>query len=263
MRLPAQLAPKPCARSREQADDAGTIGPDDGDDERGRPWRSLPRSAKRSLRIIGASRREALVLRERPATRRARARGARPASSRRRPIGASARSHSSRADLALGDEAPVLRGDRARVPAVGQVIDRSAGDRIALEDRPLDRGDAAMARQQRRVIADAAQARARERLVAHARVRVRGDDEVGALRRSPRRERSSDSSSTCTGMPAACAASASRSSAAGATTRAMSKPPVLAQCLEHRGAEIARSHQCAFHRHFFFSPDCVAEAGAA
>ena len=84
--------------------------------------------------------------------------------------------------LALADEAPVLRGDRAGVPAVGEVVDGAARDRVALEDRPLDGGDAAVPRQQRRVVADAAQARARERLVADARVRVRGDDEVGALR---------------------------------------------------------------------------------
>ena|GEM_PF-6159615 len=35
--------------------------------------------------------------------------------------------------------------------------------------------------QQRRVIADAAQARPRKRIVAHPRVRVRGDDEIGAF----------------------------------------------------------------------------------
>jgi hypothetical protein len=38
-----------------------------------------------------------------------------------------------------------------------------------------------MPRQQRRVIADAAKARAGERFVADARVRVRGDDQIGAI----------------------------------------------------------------------------------
>src|SRR5215813_14553506 len=38
--------------------------------------------------------------------------------------------------LALQHEAPVLRGDRAAVHGVGEMIDRPAGDRIALEDRP-------------------------------------------------------------------------------------------------------------------------------
>jgi hypothetical protein len=61
------------------------------------------------------------------------------------------------------------------------VVDRAAGDRIAFEHGPLDRGDATVARQQRRVVADPAQARPRERLGADPRVRVRGDDEVGAV----------------------------------------------------------------------------------
>ena len=82
--------------------------------------------------------------------------------------------------LAFGDEAPVLRGDGARVPAVGQVIDGASRDRVAFLDRPFHGRDAAMPRQQRRVIADAAQARVGQRLVAHARVRVRGDDEIRA-----------------------------------------------------------------------------------
>ena len=96
-----------------------------------------------------------------------------------RPIGASARSHSSRA---VSPPATKHQSCAAIAPAsqpLRQVMDRSAGDRIALQDRPFHRGDAAMARQERRMIADATEARTGKRLVAHARVRVCRDDEVG------------------------------------------------------------------------------------
>ena len=69
------------------------------------------------------------------------------------------------------DEAPLLRRDRAFVHAVGEVVDRAAGDRIAAFHRPLDRRDAAVPRQERRVIAD----RGFRRLGA----RLRRDEGVG------------------------------------------------------------------------------------
>ena len=84
--------------------------------------------------------------------------------------------------FAFFDEAPVLRGDGASVPAVSQVVDRTTGNRVALQNGPLNRSNAPMPGQQRGVITDAAQASPRQRLVADARVRVRGDDEVGAFR---------------------------------------------------------------------------------
>ena len=59
--------------------------------------------------------------------------------------------------LALLDEHPFLGGDRAGIHPVGEVIDGAAGDRIAFLDGPFDRGDAAVAGQQRGVIADAAE----------------------------------------------------------------------------------------------------------
>src|SRR5438270_10983209 len=81
--------------------------------------------------------------------------------------------------FALLDEAPLLRGDRARVHPFRQVVNRSAGNGIAFLDRPFDRGDAAMTWQQRRVIANAAEPRVRESFAADARVTVCGDDEIG------------------------------------------------------------------------------------
>ena len=83
--------------------------------------------------------------------------------------------------LAFPDETPVLRRNRPRIPAVGKMVDAAASDRIAGKDRPFDRSDAPVPRQQRRVIADAAEPRAGERFVADARVRMRGDDELGAF----------------------------------------------------------------------------------
>src|SRR5215468_3748918 len=38
--------------------------------------------------------------------------------------------------LSLPDEAPVLRGDRARVHPLREMVDRAAGDRIAFAYRP-------------------------------------------------------------------------------------------------------------------------------
>src|SRR5882757_10222066 len=58
--------------------------------------------------------------------------------------------------LALFDENPLLRGDRAGVHAVGELVDGAAGDRIAFLDGPFDRGDAAVPGEQRGMIADAA-----------------------------------------------------------------------------------------------------------
>ena len=144
------------------------------------------------------------------------------------------------------DEAPVLRRDGAGVPAVGEVIDRAAGDRVALEDRPFHRGDAAVARQQRRVVADAAQARARERLVADPGMGVGGDDQLGAdgnrLARNDllvgkhvhrhagglRRERE----------PVV---------AGGDDDHRELDARLLAQGLEHRGTEVAGADESAFH----------------
>ena len=59
------------------------------------------------------------------------------------------------------------------------MIDGAAGDRIAFLDGPLDRGDTAVPRQQRGVIADAAESRGRQRFPGHAGVAVGGDDQIG------------------------------------------------------------------------------------
>ena len=125
--------------------------------------------------------------------------------------------------LALSDEAPVLRGDRARIPAVGEVIDGAARDRIAFEDRPFDRRDATVARQQRQVVADPAQTRARS-----ASSLTRACVCAATIKSVPSAIALPGTllgfSRTCTGMPAASAATASRSSAAGTTTCAISTP---------------------------------------
>src|SRR5437660_5984833 len=84
--------------------------------------------------------------------------------------------------FALLDETPFLRGDRAGIHPFRQMVNRAARNGIALLDRPLDRGDAAVARQQRRVIADSAEPRARERFAADTRMGVRSYDEVGSSR---------------------------------------------------------------------------------
>ena len=148
--------------------------------------------------------------------------------------------------FAASDEAPVLGRDRTRVPAVGKVVDRAAGDRVALEDRPFHRGDAPMARQQGRVVADTAEARARERLVADPGMGVRGDDELGAFgnrvarddllvdqhvnrhARGLRRDRE----------PVV---------QGGDDDRRELDPGLLAQGLEHRGTEVAGADESAFH----------------
>ena len=83
--------------------------------------------------------------------------------------------------LALDDEAPVLRGDGARVHGVGEMIDRASRNRIAFQDRPFHCGDAAMPWQQRRMVADATQTRPSQRLPADPCVRVRGHDELGPV----------------------------------------------------------------------------------
>src|SRR5262249_42285601 len=74
--------------------------------------------------------------------------------------------------LALSDEAPILGSDRAGVHTSGKMIDAASGDWITFLDGPFDRGEAAMAGQQRRVIADAAEFCRSERLFADARVAV-------------------------------------------------------------------------------------------
>ena len=53
------------------------------------------------------------------------------------------------APIRPADQAPVLRRDRACVPAVSEVIDRAAGDRVAFENRPLTAAMPRWARQQR------------------------------------------------------------------------------------------------------------------
>ena len=153
MRLPAQLAPKRCAC----ADSLLTM-----------PGRSGPMTVTTSEVIMGCRSSVSETVRRIIATlvakcsscgRRQRAVlvCSAPRAEQASPIGASA-APTARAPIRRGDEAPVLRGDGAGVPAIGQVIDRAARDRIALEG-PLHGGDAAMARQQRRVVADAAEPR--------------------------------------------------------------------------------------------------------
>src|SRR5260370_39618072 len=56
--------------------------------------------------------------------------------------------------FALFDETPLLRADGAGAPAVGEMVDGAAGDRIAFADFPFDRRNAAMPRPQRGGIAD-------------------------------------------------------------------------------------------------------------
>jgi hypothetical protein len=117
----------------QQADDAGTIGAHHGDDQRRRARRRIlgqhdgapdHRRARREADVLRLGRQLAVVARmaddaaeQRQAHRR---QLALPQLARR---------------LAARDEAPVLRGDRSGVPAVGEVVDRTAGDRVALEDR--------------------------------------------------------------------------------------------------------------------------------
>src|SRR5438270_10135397 len=62
------------------------------------------------------------------------------------------------AAFTLADEAPFLRRDGTRIQSFRQMIDGTAGDGVAFAYGPLDRGDAPMARQQRRMIANPAQA---------------------------------------------------------------------------------------------------------
>ena len=161
------------------ADDARAVGSDRGDDERCDLRLALvgQRHRPANERRLG---RETRVLRKRGklALLRRMANHAgqqRKAHRRERTLPQLARG------LAFGDEAPVLRGNGPRVPAIGEVIHRPSRDRIPLHDRPLDRGDPAMPRQQRRMVADAAEAGPRERLVADPRMRVRCDDEIGAV----------------------------------------------------------------------------------
>ena len=149
----------------------------------------------------------------------------RPAASSARPIGASARSRGSRARLALFHEAPVLRGDGARVHPVGQVIDRAAGDRrrprVSSIRRRRCRDGAAAATGWKPMPPRRA---AGERLAADARVAVRGDDEVGPFGDRVGRDELRIVVHLHVRARRSAAASASRSSAAGTRTRAMSTP---------------------------------------
>ena len=80
--------------------------------------------------------------------------------------------------LALLDETPFLRSDGAGVHAIGEVIDRAAGDWVALLDGPFDRRDTAVPGQQRGVIADAAEPGCRQRFLADPGMAVRCDDQL-------------------------------------------------------------------------------------
>ena len=228
----------------QQPHDARPVGADDGDDQR-RGRRRLGgvgdddrapdhRRARREARILRMRRQRAVI------ARMADDAGEQVQPHRRqRPLPQLARR------LAAPDEAPVLRRDRARVPAVSEVVDRAAGDRVAFEDRPFDRGDAAVARQQRRVVADAAEARARERLVADAGMRVGGDDEVGALGNRVAERSSCRRARAPARRPPAPRRRAGRRR--GNDDRRELDAGLLAQGLEHRGAEVAGADESTFH----------------
>src|SRR3954447_5742817 len=169
------------ADMRRQIDDAvtddGTVMRPSAYEIRGEPHRSAPLSSIEPRRAGG----ELLVLR----SRRQLALVARmahhlhdeaQAERRQRPLPQFAGA------LALFDEDPVLRDDRAGVQLVGKMVDRAAGDRIALAHRPFDGRHAAMARQERGMITDAAEPGARNRIMGDARVAMRGDDEISAGR---------------------------------------------------------------------------------
>src|SRR3569833_3899379 len=79
--------------------------------------------------------------------------------------------------FALLDEAPFLSGDGARIHALGEMIDRAAGDRVTLPDGPFDGRDAPVSRQQRWMIADAAEFGGADGFLAHPGVAVRGNNQ--------------------------------------------------------------------------------------
>jgi hypothetical protein len=81
----------------------------------------------------------------------------------------------------LLDETPLLGGDRAGVHAIGEMVDGAAGDRIAFTDGPFDGRNAAVPRQQRRVIADASELCHGKGFPADAGVAVRGHDQIGTI----------------------------------------------------------------------------------
>jgi hypothetical protein len=81
----------------------------------------------------------------------------------------------------LLDETPLLGGDRAGVHAIGEMVDGAAGDRIAFTDGPFDGRNAAVPRQQRRVIADASELCRGKGFPADAGVAVRGHDQIGTI----------------------------------------------------------------------------------
>ena len=139
----------------DQADDAGTVGPDDGHHQGCRGRRRLfgqhhrlayHRRLRGEALVLLLGRNAAIAARVADGTAQQR-----QPHRRQRPLPQFARG------LALLDEAPVLGCDGAGIPAVGQVVDRTASHRVAFEYGPLDCRNAAVARQQRWVIADAAQ----------------------------------------------------------------------------------------------------------
>ena len=74
----------------------------------------------------------------------------------------------------------LLRGDRAAVDGVVQPVDGAAGDRVAHVDRPADGVAAAVAGQERRVIADRAEPRLEPGLAPDEVVAVRANDQIDA-----------------------------------------------------------------------------------
>ena len=207
---PAQLAPKPLRAVGQQAARcrAGR-GPIAGDDQRRGRRRRRPRSATTRAADHRRARREALVLRLRRQRRRARARGARRAASRSRPIGASARSHSSRAvsPLARRSTSPARRSrPRPSRRRGGRPSRRRSGRLRGSSIRPRRCRDGAAA-----ATGDSRCRRRRER--ASASLLTRACVCAATIRSVPSGIASPGtifglSTSTCTGTPAACAASA-------------------------------------------------------
>src|SRR3979411_1056034 len=83
--------------------------------------------------------------------------------------------------FALFHETPLLGGDSARVHAIGKMVHGAAGDRIALPDRPFDRRDATVPREERGVIPSPSELCRVQGLLADARMAVSRHDQVGTL----------------------------------------------------------------------------------
>ena len=87
-------------------------------------------------------------------------------------------------DIEVVDTTDSLR-ERYRAGEVVHIPDdghwNAAGNRVAFENRPLHRRNAAVSGQQRWVVTNAAQPRACQCFVTHACVGVRGNDEIGAF----------------------------------------------------------------------------------